>query len=183
MIPILEYFPRHRYHDDMSFLKDVSPSGAVYDLAAYLRQKREHNWLFILAACAPPAIMIYMFQNDINIKSVPPPPTVTYFESWPADRSREESLQAIKERQAKKDAFLEKKRQGYKALGRAMGMDVEQVEREAEKIRSDARAAAAKAEAEAKAKAADNKDSSSASGNSSAVAATQSAEDTEGAVK
>lgn len=129
----------------MSFLKDASPTGAAYDLIAYLRQKRDHNILFWIAATLPPIIMIYMFQTDASRKSTPPPPTVTYFESWPASRSREESIQSISERQAKKDAFLEKKRQGYEKLGRMMGMDVEEIKREADRVRAEARDAADKA--------------------------------------
>ncbi|MFC4293263.1 hypothetical protein ACFOWX_12635 [Sphingorhabdus arenilitoris] len=133
----------------MSFFKDASPTGGIADLIAYLREKREYNWLFWIAACLPPTIMVYMFQKDMVTKSVPPPPEVIYFESWPADRSREETIKDITARQAKKDAFLEEKRKGYEALGRAMGMDVEAIKREADQIKADARAAAAKAEAEA----------------------------------
>lgn len=132
----------------MSFWKDISPSGAVSDLLSYLREKRDHNLLFIIAACLPPAIMIYTFQTDANRKSIPPPPQVVYFESWPATRSRDESLQAITKRQLEKDVYLEKKRQDYEKLGRMIGMDVEQIKREAARIKADARAAAAKAAAQ-----------------------------------
>ncbi|NJM50755.1 MAG: hypothetical protein HC843_07655 [Sphingomonadales bacterium] len=135
----------------MSFFKDASPTGGITDLIAYLRERRQYNWFFWAAACLPPAIMVYMFQNDMAVKSVPPPPKVVYFESWPADRTREETIKDITARQAKKDAFLEEKRKGYEALGRAMGMDVEEIKREAEQIRAEARAAAAKAEAAANA--------------------------------
>lgn len=131
----------------MRFWRDISPSGAAYDLIAYLRERRDHNWLFWLAASVPPAIMVYMFQNDVSQKSVPPPPQVIYFESWPAARSRDESLKAITERQAQKDIYLEKKRQDYEKLGRMIGMDVEQIKREADRIKANARAAAAKAAA------------------------------------
>ena len=68
----------------------------------------------------------------------PPPPTVTYFESWPADRSLAETKAAIAERQKLKDALMEKQRQSYKALGRAVGMDVEKIEREANALRRQA---------------------------------------------
>ncbi len=137
----------------MSFLKDVSPRGATFDLIAYLREKRDYNWLFWIAASLPPIIMIYTFQADASRKSVPPPPQVIYFESWPATRSREESIRAITERQAKKDAYLEKKRQDYEKLGRMIGMDVEQIKREADRIKANARAAAAKTQGGANAKA------------------------------
>jgi hypothetical protein len=145
LIPSLEKAPPCCYWQCMSFLKDVSPTGAAYDLIAYLRQERQHNWLFWIAASLPPAIMVYTFQSDAAEKSRPPPPEVIYFESWPATRTREESIQAITARQAEKDAFAEKKRQSYEKLGRMMGMDVEEIKREAERVRADARAAAQKA--------------------------------------
>lgn len=130
----------------MSFLKDVSPTGAAYDLIAYIRADRPHNALLWFAACLPPAIMIYTFYADMIEKSTPPPREIIYIESWPADRSREETIEAITKRQVKKDAFLEKQRQGYKILGRAIGMDVDAIEREAIRIREDSLAAAKKAE-------------------------------------
>ena len=152
---MLENVPLYSYVSGMNFFKDASPTGGISDLIAYLREDRDHNWLFWIAACMPPAIMVYMFQTDAGRKSIPPPPTVTYFESWPETRTREESIRSIEARQAKKDAFLEEKRKGYEALGRAMGMDVEEIKREAAQIKADARAAAARAEAEAKAKSGD----------------------------
>jgi DNA-directed RNA polymerase specialized sigma24 family protein len=129
----------------MSFLKDVSPTGAAYDLIAYLRQERQYNWLFWIAASLPPMIMVYTFQSDAAEKSTPPPPEVIFAESWPATRTREESIKAITARQAEKDAFAEKKRQSYEKLGRMMGMDVEEIKREAARVRAEARAAAEKA--------------------------------------
>ena len=148
---MLENSPHHAYHARMSFLKDVSPTGAAYDLIAYIRADRPHNALLWFAACLPPAIMIYTFYADMIEKSIPPPRGIIYVESWPADRSREETIEAITKRQVKKDAFLEKQRQGYKALGRAIGMDVDEIERKAIRIRKESIAAAEKAEAEAEA--------------------------------
>lgn len=98
--------------------------------------------LLWVTSCAPIALVIIGFNYD-NVKlTVPPPATVTYFESWPANRSVDETMAAITKRQAEKDAFLEKKRQSYKALGRAMGMDVEQIEKEAAQIQDDSAKAA-----------------------------------------
>jgi hypothetical protein len=115
----------------MSFFKDVSFRSAGSDLIGFLRTSGNHSpWLF-LAACVPTAIIIYTFYLDTLEKAKPPPRTVTYFESWPATRSIEESKAWIAERQKKKDEFRAREKEAYKAFGRAVGMDVERIEREA----------------------------------------------------
>jgi hypothetical protein len=115
----------------MSFFKDVSFRNAGSDLIGFLRTPGNHSpWLF-LAACVPTALIIYTFYIDTLEKAKPPPRTVTYFESWPADRTIEESKAWIAERQKKKDEFRQREKDAYKAFGRAVGMDVDQIEREA----------------------------------------------------
>jgi hypothetical protein len=123
--------PRYLYYADMSYFKDISPRRAVADLVAFVRADRPYKWFLMIAACVPPALIYATIAMDFKALNVGPPPTVTYFESWPADRSIEESKAAIAERQILKDAMLEQQRQRYKALGRASGMDVERIEREA----------------------------------------------------
>ncbi len=93
----------------------------------------------------PTAIIIYTFYLDTLEKAKPPPPTVTYFESWPATRTIEESKAAITERQKLKDKMLQREKEAYKAFGRAVGMDVERIEREAETDRAAEQAKAAAA--------------------------------------
>ena len=115
----------------MSFFKDVSVRSAGSDLIEFLRTPGRHNpWIF-LAACVPTAIIIYTFYLDSLDKAKPPPPTVTYFESWPADRTIEQSKAAIAERQKVKDEYIRREKDAYKAFGRAVGMDVDRIEREA----------------------------------------------------
>ena len=90
----------------------------------------------------PTAIIIYTFYIDTLEKAKPPPPTVTYFESWPATRTIEESKAAIAEYQKRKDEMRAREKEAYKAFGRAVGMDVEEIEREAqlERAQKDAQA-------------------------------------------
>lgn len=115
----------------MSFFKDVSFRSAGSDLVGFLRTSGNHSpWLF-LAACVPTAIIIYTFYIDTLEKAKPPPRTVTYFESWPATRTIEESKAAIAERQKLKDQMIAREKEAYKAFGRAVGMDVDRIEREA----------------------------------------------------
>jgi hypothetical protein len=126
----------------MSFFKDVSLRNAGTDLINFFRTTGTHSpWLF-LAACVPTAIIIYTFYLDTLEKAKPPPPTVIYFESWPATRTIEESKAAIAEYQKRKDEMRAREKEAYKAFGRAVGMDVEKIDREAqlERAQKDAQA-------------------------------------------
>ena len=127
----------------MSFFRDVSFRNAGSDLVGFLRTSENHSLPLLLAACVPTAIIIYTFYLDTLEKAKPPPPSVTYFESWPATRTIEESKAAIAERQKLKDEFMRREKEAYKAFGRAVGMDVERIEREAEADRATEKAKAA----------------------------------------
>lgn len=120
----------------MSFFRDVSIRNAGSDLIAFLRMSDRHSFPLLLAACVPTAIIIYTFYLDSLEKAKPPPPSVTYFESWPASRTIEESKAAIAERQKLKDKLIQREKDAYKAFGRAVGMDVERIEREAKAERA-----------------------------------------------
>lgn len=125
----------------MSFFKDVSVRSAGNDLIGFLRTSGAHSpWLF-LAACVPTAVIIYTFYIDAMEKATPPPREIIYVESWPASRSIEESKAAIAERQKRKDALRVQEKEAYKAFGRAVGMDVDRIEREAQREQAAKKAA------------------------------------------
>ncbi|MVZ98327.1 hypothetical protein EUU23_11545 [Sphingorhabdus sp. IMCC26285] len=115
----------------MSFFKDVSLKSGGSDLIGFFRTSGHHSPLLFLAACVPTAIIIYTFYLDILEKSKPPPREIIYVESWPATRTIEESRAAIAERQKMKDKMIAREKEAYKAFGRAVGMDVDRIEREA----------------------------------------------------
>lgn len=128
----------------MSFFKDVSFKGATSDLILFLKTPRQHRWLLVILACAPPAFIVTLFNLDVLRISVPGPPEVIYIESWPASRSIKEIVASNLARQKLEDEQQARVREAYKALGRASGMDVERIEREAEEARAK-KAEAAKA--------------------------------------
>jgi hypothetical protein len=116
----------------MAFLKDVSFRNARTDLIGFLRNTGKHSpWLF-LAACMPTAIIIYTFYIDALVKGTPPPREIIYVESWPANRTLAETKAAIAERQQRKDEMRVREKEAYKAFGRAVGMDVDKIDREAQ---------------------------------------------------
>jgi hypothetical protein len=145
----LEIIATKPYCSAMSIFRDVSLKGSGSDLIAFLRTPREHRWLLALLASAPPLMIVGMFNSDILERTKPGPPEIIYIESWPADRSIAEIIKSNEARQKIEDEQQAKMREAYKALGRASGMDVDRIEREAEAARA-AKAKAAAAAIEAK---------------------------------
>jgi hypothetical protein len=115
----------------MAFFRDISPTRAGRDLIAFLREDRPQKPLLLSLSCIPAVMIVYFIHLDSLDKSRPPPPTVTYFESWPLSRSLEETKKAVAEREVEKAAYREQVRQNYIRLGLAAGMDVKAIEREA----------------------------------------------------
>ena len=107
---------------------------------------KQRFWL-LSAACMPAALIIGGIIQDVAKKSVPPPPEIIYVESWRLDRSLEETLADQKERQKLREIKEAEVRERYKAIGRASGMDVDKIEREAKADAAARKAAEAKAEA------------------------------------
>lgn len=128
----------------------VSPSSAIGDLIDVWRGQTvtQRFWL-LTAACMPAALIIGGIIQDVARKSVPPPPEVIYVESWRLDRSMEEILADQKERQRLREIKEAEVRERYKAIGRASGMDVDKIEREAMAEKAAREAAEAKAKAKA----------------------------------
>jgi hypothetical protein len=129
----------------MTIFRDASPRKAGSELIAVLTEKRSDRWVVLLAACLPPAAIFFLVNNDVNRHSQKPEKEVIYFESWPSTRSREDSLAANIERQKSKDIMMARQREAYKALGRAAGLDVERMEREALDAEAKRKAVQAKA--------------------------------------
>ena len=133
----------------MTIFRDISFVGAGADLITFLRTPRQHRWLLVILACAPPAFIVMLFNLDVLEVTRPGPPEVIYIESWPADRSIKEIVASNLARQKIEDAQEAKIREAYKALGRASGMDVDRIEREAEAARAEKAKQAAAATASA----------------------------------
>jgi hypothetical protein len=122
----------------MSFFKDVSLVRAPGDLWTFLRQSPRERVVPAVLAILLPAVMVFVFIIDSRINTAPPykDPEIIYVESWPASRTREEILADRLAIQAEKDALakaeVERRKAAFRALGRASGMDVKQLECEAD---------------------------------------------------
>lgn len=128
-----------------------NPAPGIVDFWNEFRKPNPYRWP-ILGASMIPAFLIFGWALSQTHYKQPERPKVTYITSFAEDRTIDDIIasnlenQEIKELRAAKQAEIaRRKRDMYKALGAAAGMDVEKIAREA-----DARRAAEEAEAEAK---------------------------------
>jgi len=119
----------------MSFAKNINPRGAVGELFALLKEKQDHKFLFLIAAAVPPILLVTMFYLDADRLNKPPKPEIFYFESWDSSRNYQDIVAERKARLKLKEALIEERRQKYKILGRASGIDVEKIDRETKAAR------------------------------------------------
>lgn len=112
----------------MGFAKNISPRGAFADIIAIFKEKQDYKALFFLAAAVPPILLVTMFYNDMARLNKLPPPEVFYFESWDQTRNYQDIVDARESRLKLREALLEERRQKYKVLGRASGIDVDKID-------------------------------------------------------
>jgi len=139
-----------------------NPTGGIADFWNEIRRPHPYRWPILFVSILPAALMIWWGVNSTQYGE-PERPTIEYITTYADGRSDAEIMaenranQEIKDlRKAEEERIAEEKRAIYKELGRAAGMDVEKIEREAKAERAAEEAAAAKrrAELEARAKAA-----------------------------
>jgi hypothetical protein len=137
----------------MSYWQKINPAGAIADFRAVFRDAGSRRWpIAIIAASITAGIFSIMAAESWKMPR--PLPEVTYINSWPVDRTEEETRAFVEANQKQKDAqqaridaYEAEGRKLWSKLGRASGMDVDKLEAQAEAER-----AAAKAAEEAKAK-------------------------------
>lgn len=121
----------------MGLLKDASVRGGFGDLVAFIRQSEPGERLLpaVLAiACTAFILLLFYLDPKVNTYTYVPE-EVIYVENWTADRTDEEILQDRWQVQCLKDRVARERQEAMKELGRMSGMDVEQIEREAEAAR------------------------------------------------
>ena len=125
------------------------------DFWDYVRQPQPYRWL-ILAVSFLPLTLILWWATEESILVPPAPPQVTYITSYAPDRTDEEiaasneaNQRRKEELRAQREEIEERKRQMYRDLGRATGIDVDAMEAEIEAERAAEEAAAEAAEAQA----------------------------------
>ena len=124
------------------------------DLWDYVREPRPYRWTLLAVSFAIPATGLALLSRESHFRP-PDAPEVTYISTFAEGRSEEEIRQSNIANQQRKDALeaeraeLERRKiEAYKSLGRATGLDVDAMEREAamEREREAAEAAAQRRE-------------------------------------
>ncbi len=112
--------------------------AGVADLWDYVREPRPYRWLFLAISFAIPLVALAVLSQESHLRP-PDAPKVTYISTFAEGRSDEEIRQSNIENQQRKEAreaeraeLENRKVEAYKTLGRATGLDVEAMERQAE---------------------------------------------------
>lgn len=131
-----------------------NPVPGAMDLWTYLRQPQPYRLPILLVSFMPLALILW-WATEETILVPPAPPEVTYITSFSPDRSDEEiaasneaNQQRKDERRAQIEEIEERKRQMYRDLGRATGVDVDAMEARIEAERAAEEAAEAQAASE-----------------------------------
>ena len=139
----------------MNFLKYANPTGALADLRAVYRQAGKKRWWLILIASLITAFLFSSFLMQ-TWYGQPAKPKITWITTYRPDRTDAEIVASNIENQKRKDQLAaeqeareEEAREVYRKLGRASGMDVDTVDREAKAERAAAAAKRKREQAEA----------------------------------
>jgi hypothetical protein len=145
----------------MKYWQKFSPRGtvdALSDLFDYWRQPTPYRWQILGASVALTFTLMVLFLPETEYKD-PARPEVTYISTFDPDRTDAEIRASNLENQKRKEARAaeaaarrERKREAAKALGRATWIDVDAMERQAERDRAKQEAAAAAEQARLRAR-------------------------------
>lgn len=134
----------------MRSLRRFNPGPGLADFWEYFTRPQPYRWLIVAASCIPIALIIAWATSEEVVGPLERP-NITYITTLDSDRSDEEILASNIENQERQDeirAQLDeieaRKRELYRALGRASGMDVDamEVQAEADRAREEAEAQA-----------------------------------------
>ena len=126
----------------MSFWSRISPKRAIDDFAGQWHEPTPHRWQILGVAAAATFAVLMVFIPETE-RGPPARPEVTYITTWAADRSREEIVASNLANQARKNALAarraeieERKKELYRALGRATFIDVDEMEADIQRERA-----------------------------------------------
>jgi hypothetical protein len=131
-----------------------NPTTGLADFWAHVRRPQPYRWTFISLSILPAALALYWGMGS-TVYGDPERPKVTYITTLDPARTdaaitaENRANQEVKDlRAAAVERAETRKREMFKALGAATGMDVEEMERKAEAERAAEEAAKAKRLAE-----------------------------------
>jgi hypothetical protein len=131
----------------MSMIRRMNPTPGVMDFWSEFKKPTPYRWPILGVSSLMTFGLMYLFTGE-SVLVPPAPPEVTYIESFAANRDDAEIIASNIENQRNQNAIAalmkqgeERKRELYRTLGRASGMDVEEIERKADAERAEIAAA------------------------------------------
>ncbi len=127
-----------------------NPGPGLLDFWHEFRKPNPYRWPILAVSALPVGVVLGWFFNDIYYAE-PARPEVTYITSYAPDRSDAEIVATNEENQRRKDELRaqqeelsERKKEMYRELGRATGLDVDAMEEQIarDKAREEAQQAA-----------------------------------------
>jgi hypothetical protein len=119
----------------MSYWSRISPRGAIGDIVELWRSPQPYRWQ-VLAVSVTLTFTLMLFFIPESQRKAPARPEVTYITTWQDGRTDAEIIASNLENQARKEeaaaeleARIERRKALYRALGRATGLDVDEMER------------------------------------------------------
>jgi hypothetical protein len=120
----------------MSYWRRISPRGAIADFIEEWRRPQPYRWQILgLAVAITFAGMVFLIPDSERIP--PARPEVTYITTWQEGRTDEEIAASNAANQARKDEAAKlaaeqqaRRREAFRALGKASGFDVDELERQ-----------------------------------------------------
>lgn len=139
------------YIQAMQIPSRFNPATGIADFWNEIRRPQPYRWPILGLSIMPVAAMLYWGVTGTTAYGEPERPKITWITTYVPGRTDAEIMaenranQEVKDlRAAEEERIAKAKRDMYKALGAAAGMDVEAIERKAEAERA-AEAAAAEA--------------------------------------
>lgn len=126
----------------MSFVSRLNPKGGITDFWTEFKKPTPYRVPILLASIAPVALLMWWATGE-QYMIAPEPPEVTYISTFAADQTDEEIIaknaarqKIMDARRAELEAIAERKREIYRELGRATGVDVTDTENPVEEAES-----------------------------------------------
>ena len=123
----------------MKFWNRISPKRAVDDFAGHWQQPTPYRWQIMGVSIAATFAVLMVFVPKSE-RAPPRRPDVTYISTWSPNRSQAEIIASNRANQVRKDeiaarraAIEERKKEMYRALGRATFVDVDAMEADIER--------------------------------------------------
>ena len=121
----------------MRLMSRMNPVGGVTDFWEEFRRPNPYRWPVLAASLVMTGTLLaWVTQEDYFVP--PAPPQVTYITTFAEGRTDEEIRRSNIENQRRKDQMAaelaareERRKELYRALGRATGIDVDRMEAEA----------------------------------------------------